>query len=219
MHSGVTGETGHSSWAVRLGAPTECYGGRRCQSSHIAPRNLPKRPQHGDVGRRLVRSGHAGRYDRRTASPHRPRRTGPSTTASATQASAALVSGIRAIPSITHPNEAGHLRPAVKVPVMLSLRGLGDLAGTVSVQMTLSPVAPVTSLLQGRRLAPVTGDLSLTFSSIGMAPPAFRLRMTSGVARSRRISCTPPPRASRRWTSRSTATDTAAGTKTTATSR
>ena len=90
------------------------------------------------------------------------------TMASATTASAALVSGIRAIPSNTHPNEAGHLRPAVKVPVMLSLRGLDDLAGSLSVQLTMSPVAPVASVLQGRRLAPVTGGLSLTFSSIGM---------------------------------------------------
>jgi hypothetical protein len=90
------------------------------------------------------------------------------TTDSATQASAALVSGIRAIPSTTHPNEAGHLRPAVKVPVTLSLRGLGELAGAVSVQMTLSPVAPVAPLLQARRPAPATGDLLLAFSSIGM---------------------------------------------------
>ncbi len=90
------------------------------------------------------------------------------TTASATTASAALVSGIRAVPSNTHPNEAGHLRPAVKVPVMLSLRGLDDLAGSMGVRITMSPVAPVASVLQGRRLASVTGGLSLTFSSIGM---------------------------------------------------
>lgn len=90
------------------------------------------------------------------------------TAGSATQASAALVSGIRAIPSITHPNEAGHLRPAVKVPVMLSLRGLGDLAGSLSVQLTMSPVAPLASALQGPRRTPVTGDLLLTFSSLGM---------------------------------------------------
>jgi hypothetical protein len=89
------------------------------------------------------------------------------TPASATQASAALVSGIRAIPSITHPHEAGHLRPAVKVPVRLSLRGLGDLAGSLSVQMTMSPVAPPASALQGRRRTPVTGSLLLTFSSLG----------------------------------------------------
>lgn len=92
----------------------------------------------------------------------------PATTDSATQASVALVSGIRAIPSVTHPNEAGHLRPAVRVPVTLSLRGLGSLAGTVSVQMTLSPVVPVKSPLQGLRPAPVSGDPLLTFSSIGM---------------------------------------------------
>ena len=91
--------------------------------------------------------------------------TASATTASATTVSAALVSGVRAIPSNTHPNEAGHLRPAVKVPVMLSLRGLDDLAGSLSVQLTMSPVA---SVLQGRRLASVTGGLSLTFSSIGM---------------------------------------------------
>ncbi|MBT2538251.1 hypothetical protein [Arthrobacter sp. ISL-69] len=97
-----------------------------------------------------------------------PATTGAATTGSATQASAALVSGIRAIPSITHPNEAGHLRPAVKVPVTLSLRGLDDLAGSVSIQVTMSPVAPVTSVLQRRRLAPATGDLLLTFSSMGM---------------------------------------------------
>ena len=89
------------------------------------------------------------------------------TTGSATQASAALVSGIRAIPSTTHPNEAGHLRPAVKVPVMLSLRGLGDLAGSLSVHMTMSPVAPLASALQGGRRTPVTGNLLLTFSSLG----------------------------------------------------
>jgi hypothetical protein len=101
--------------------------------------------------------------------PAAPASTTPAsaTQASATQASAMLVSGIRAIPSIMHPNEAGHLRAAVKVPVTLSLRGLDDLAGSVSVQMTLRPVEPVTSVLQGRRLAPVAGDLSLTFSSIG----------------------------------------------------
>ncbi|MDR6505079.1 hypothetical protein [Arthrobacter oryzae] len=105
----------------------------------------------------------------------------PVTTDSATQASAALVSGIRAIPSLAHPNEAGHLRPAVKVPVTLSLRGLGYLAGTVSVQLTLSPVVPVTSPLQGRRPAPVTGDLLLTFSSIGMgASVATRHDLRSG---------------------------------------
>ena len=91
-----------------------------------------------------------------------------STPASATTASAALVLGIRAIPSNMHPNEAGHLRPAVKVPVMLSLRGLDDLAGSMGVRLTMSPVAPVASVLQGRRLASVTGGLSLTFSSIGM---------------------------------------------------
>ena len=51
---------------------------------------------------------------------------------------------------------------------MLSLRGLDDLAGSLSVQLTMSPVAPVASVLQGRRLASVTGGLSLTFSSIGM---------------------------------------------------
>ncbi|MDQ0078451.1 hypothetical protein [Arthrobacter oryzae] len=97
----------------------------------------------------------------------------------ATQASAALVSGIRAIPSITHPNEAGHLRPAVKVPVTLSLRGLGDLAGSVSVQMTLSPVAPVTSVSPVGRLAPVTDGVALSFSSIGVgtacASPRLKL--------------------------------------------
>ena len=83
-----------------------------------------------------------------------------------------FVSGIRAIPSATHPNEAGHLRPAIRVPVTLSLRGLGDLSGPVSVQVTVCPVASVASVLQIGRLVPTCG-VSLSFASVGVGTAWF----------------------------------------------
>lgn len=84
-------------------------------------------------------------------------------------ASAVLVSGIRAIPSTTHPNEAGHLRPAVKVPVALSLRGLGAVSGSMSVHITISPVVHVASALQVGGPAPVPGSLSFSFIGVRAA--------------------------------------------------
>ncbi|KQR65435.1 hypothetical protein ASF98_09975 [Arthrobacter sp. Leaf337] len=80
-----------------------------------------------------------------------------------------LVSGIRAIPSTTHPNEAGHLRPAVKVPVELGLRGLGAVSGKVSVRITINPVVPVSSALRVGGQVPVPGSLSFSFISVGTA--------------------------------------------------
>lgn len=80
-----------------------------------------------------------------------------------------LVSGVRAIPSTTHPNEAGHLRPAVKVPVALSLRGLGAVSGSASVRITINPVVLVASALQVGGQGPVPGSLSFSFISVGAA--------------------------------------------------
>ncbi|MFF1382180.1 hypothetical protein ACFVWT_01305 [Arthrobacter sp. NPDC058288] len=79
------------------------------------------------------------------------------TTAPATEASAVLHSGIRALPSTSHRHGTAHLRPAVKVPVRLSLAGLGSVSGSVSVQVTISPATPV---------APATGDVSVSFSYV-----------------------------------------------------
>ena len=109
---------GYSSWGSWQGSPTDATGDEESELAY-RPTEPAGATRSTATWVRPGRPGHAGRYgrtgryygDRRAG--HRPRR-------SATQASAALVSGIRAIPSMKHPNEAGHLRPAVKVPVVLS---------------------------------------------------------------------------------------------------
>lgn len=75
----------------------------------------------------------------------------------ATEATAVFHSGIRSLPSTSHRHGTAHLRPAVKVPVRLSLAGLGSVTGSVNVQVTISPVTP---------LAPVVGDVSVSFSCV-----------------------------------------------------
>jgi hypothetical protein len=69
----------------------------------------------------------------------------PGTQSTATEASALLSSGVRSLPSTSHLHGTAHLRPAVKVPVRLSLAGLGAVKGFVSVQVTISPVMRTTS--------------------------------------------------------------------------
>ncbi|MEO5320420.1 hypothetical protein PV761_17755 [Arthrobacter sp. CC3] len=114
-----------------------------------------------------------------------PALTGPASAgaASSASASAMLVSGVRAIPSTTHPNEAGHLRPAVKVPVALSLRGLGAVSGLVSVHITINPVVHVAAALQVGQV-PVPGSLSFSFISVGTACvlPTLTLKGTTFTA-------------------------------------
>lgn len=91
-----------------------------------------------------------------------------------------LVSGIRAIPSTTRPNEVGHLRPAVKVPVALSLRGLGAVSGSVNVQISISPLVSAVLALQVGRPAPVTGSLSFSFIGVGAAGISPTLTLKGG---------------------------------------
>ncbi|CAN7500649.1 hypothetical protein [Arthrobacter sp. LjRoot14] len=85
--------------------------------------------------------------------------------AAATQASAVFNSGIRPVPSTSHPHGTAHLRPAVKVPVRLSLAGLGAATGSVSVHMNVSPVTPV------------TGDVSMSFSYVDLATVSLPLTL------------------------------------------
>lgn len=83
------------------------------------------------------------------------------TAASATsEASALLHSGIRSLPSTSHLHGTAHLRPAVKVPVRLSLAGIGDATGSVSVHVTISPVTPATPV------TPTADDVSVSFSHV-----------------------------------------------------
>lgn len=86
--------------------------------------------------------------------------------AAATEASAVFHSGIRPLPSTSHPHGTAHLRPAVKVPVRLSLAGLGAVTGSVSVHTTVSPVTRA------------TGDVSVAFSYVDVGtvslPPTLK---------------------------------------------
>ena len=85
--------------------------------------------------------------------------------APAAEATAVFHTGIRSLPSTSHRHGTAHLRPAVKVPVRLSLAGLGSVTGSVNVQVTISPVMPATP---GMPVTSVTGDVSVSFSHVHM---------------------------------------------------
>lgn len=90
-------------------------------------------------------------------------RTTPASTtpaAATSEASAFLHSRIRSLPSTSHLHGTAHLRPAVKVPVRLSLAGIGAVTGSVSVHLTISPVNPATPV------TPAAGDVSVSFSYV-----------------------------------------------------
>ena len=102
--------------------------------------------------------------------PPAPATPDQATEAPATEASASLHSGIRSLPSSSHLHGTAHLRPAVKVPVRLSLAGLEAVNGSVSVQVTICPTTGATS------------DVSVSFSyvEVGAVSVSPTLKRTGG---------------------------------------
>ncbi|WLQ07145.1 hypothetical protein [Arthrobacter oryzae] len=90
--------------------------------------------------------------------------------------SAVLHSRVRSLPSTSHLHGTAHLRPAVKVPVRLSLAGIGSVTGSISVHLTISPVPPATPV------TPAAGDVSVSFSyvEVGTVRVSPTLKRTGG---------------------------------------